>query len=29
MVFDPTESEIDDSQLVHEDWSDSDYGECK
>ena len=29
MVFDPTEPDIDDSQLVREDWPDIAFGECK
>ena len=29
MVFDPIESDIDESQFFCEDWLDSAYGECK
>ena len=29
MVFDPTEPDIDESQFNNEDWSVTDYGECK
>ena len=29
MVFDPTEPDIDESQFNNEDWSATDYGECK
>ena len=29
MVFDPTETDIDESKFKNEDWSETAYGECK